>query len=87
MYISLFFRGAYASAMNKVWHPEHFICLSCQKSLSNCTFIFEDDKIFCDQCYENQVAATCFKCKRPIIGVSVDYIVVMVVSLVYTVYD
>ena len=62
-------RGAYSSAMNKVWHTEHFVCYRCQNPLSGGTFVFEEDKIFCNDCYEKQVAQICSLCRRPIVGV------------------
>lgn len=61
-------RGPFASAMGRVWHPEHFACSSCQKTLQNTTFVFEDEKIFCESCYQTNFSQTCFSCKKPILG-------------------
>ena len=72
MILFLSCRGAYSSAMNKVWHPEHFICHRCHSQLSGGTFIFEEDKIFCNNCYEKQVAQICSFCRKPIVGVSTN---------------
>lgn len=63
--------GPFASAMGRVWHPDHFACSSCNKTLQNTTFIFEDEKIFCEPCYQTNFSQTCFQCKKPILGVGV----------------
>lgn len=63
------FRGSYSSAMNKVWHPEHFVCYRCHCQLSGGTFVFEEEKIFCNNCYEKQVAQMCSLCRKAIVGV------------------
>lgn len=61
-------RGPFASAMGRVWHPEHFTCSNCTKALQNTTFVYEEDKIFCEDCYQNQFAQTCYSCHQPILG-------------------
>ena len=37
--------------------------------MQNTSFIFEEEKIFCEECYQNQFAQTCHACKKPIVGV------------------
>lgn len=61
-------RGPYATAMGRCWHPEHFVCSSCQKQLQNTMFVFEEESIFCEKCYEKKFAKTCHSCRRPIVG-------------------
>ena len=63
-------RGPYATAMGRCWHPEHFVCHSCQKQLQNTMFVFEEESIYCEKCYEKTFAKTCHSCHRPIVGVS-----------------
>ena len=64
------FRGPFASAMGKVWHPEHFVCSDCNKPLQNTTFVFEEEKIYCDECYQKNFAQICHSCQKSILGVS-----------------
>ena len=33
-------------------------------------FVFEEESIFCESCYEKKFAKTCHSCRRPIVGVS-----------------
>ena len=55
--------------MGKVWHTEHFTCSDCSKSLQNVNFLLEEEKIFCEDCYQKNFAKTCHACKAPIVGV------------------
>ena len=63
-------RGPFATAMGHSWHPEHFVCTSCHKQLQNTMFVFEEESIFCESCYEKKFAKTCHSCRRPVVGVS-----------------
>ena len=63
-------RGPFASAMGRVWHPEHFVCAGCNSTLQNTTFVYEEEKIFCESCYQKTFAQTCHGCNKPIVGVS-----------------
>lgn len=38
--------------------------------MQNTTFIFEEDNIFCEDCYQKDFAQTCHSCKQPVVGVS-----------------
>lgn len=64
-------RGPYVSALGKIWHPEHFVCTKCTKTLQNCGFIEEKGKRFCQSCYETHFARECKKCFKRIFGNSV----------------
>ena len=57
--------------MGRVWHPEHFICSTCHQQLNNTTFVFEEEQIFCEGCYEKTFAKTCYACHKPILGVGI----------------
>ncbi|CAI8032732.1 Paxillin [Geodia barretti] len=61
-------RGPYATAMGRSWHPEHFVCTSCQKQLQNTMFVFEEESIFCENCYAKKFAKTCHSCHKSIVG-------------------
>lgn len=65
-------RGPYVSALGKIWHPEHFVCTKCTKTLQNCGFIEEKGKRFCQSCYESHFARQCKKCSKRIFGNSVN---------------
>ena len=58
------------SAIGKTFHPEHFACNSCKNSLQNQGFVEEQDKMFCETCYNNFFAPKCASCGNSIIGVS-----------------
>lgn len=43
--------GRCITAMNKKFHPEHFICSFCTKQLNKGTFKEQNDKPYCHPCY------------------------------------
>lgn len=63
-------RGKYCQAIGKDWHPQCFKCQSpgCQASLQTTGFIEDQGKVFCRSCFERDIAYTCAKCNRKIIG-------------------
>jgi len=61
-------RGPFVSALGRTWHPEHFVCNSCKVSLQNQGFVEEQDKLFCETCYNSFFAPKCAACDKPIIG-------------------
>jgi len=65
-------KGPYVSALGKNWHPEHFVCSYCDKTLQNCGFMEEKDQRFCQECYETHFAHECKKCRKRIFGNSVS---------------
>eukprot|EP00026_Physarum_polycephalum_P012801 Phypoly_transcript_13134.p1 GENE.Phypoly_transcript_13134~~Phypoly_transcript_13134.p1 ORF type:complete len:268 (+),score=12.70 Phypoly_transcript_13134:114-917(+) len=44
--------GQYASALDRKWHPECFICDHCKKQLIGLSFAESNGKAFCVPCYE-----------------------------------
>ena len=38
-------------ALDMKWHPEHFICQSCGKSLAGISFLKKNGKPVCKSCY------------------------------------
>eukprot|EP00794_Sanderia_malayensis_P016682 gene16682-18376_t len=63
-------KGPFVSAIGKTWHPEHFCCDSCKKSLQNQGFVEEADKLYCEQCFNRYFAPKCASCGHAIIGVN-----------------
>jgi len=63
-------RGPFISALGKCWCPEHFICSNpaCKRSLQDCGFVEEKNTLYCENCFENHFAPTCFKCHQRIKG-------------------
>ena len=56
------------------WYTWSHVCICsvcvCHKQLQNTMFVFEEESIFCESCYEKKFAKTCHSCRRPIVGVS-----------------
>ena len=64
------FRGSFLSALGRNWHPEHFNCAGCRKSLQNKGFVEESDHLYCENCYDMKFAPHCDVCNEAIVGVS-----------------
>ncbi|TPX31920.1 hypothetical protein SmJEL517_g04872 [Synchytrium microbalum] len=62
------------NALDMKWHPEHFICQSCGKSLAGLNFLKKNGKPVCKDCYaklrarEAEIQDLCERCKKPITG-------------------
>ena len=61
--------GRMITAMNKPWHIEHFVCVQCNKELSNSAFYGYNGKPYCDRCYQEMFAPRCAYCNGPILDV------------------
>lgn len=59
------------TALNKSWHPDHFVCLKCDKPISGSTFNERDGSPICSDCFLQYFSEICASCKKPIKGVSV----------------
>ena len=59
-------------ALNKTWCPNHFICANnlCKRSLEQNGFVEEQDRLYCENCYETHFAPSCAKCFQRIKGVN-----------------
>ena len=66
----MLFRGSFLSALGRNWHPEHFNCAGCRKSLQNKGFVEESDNLYCENCYDMKFAPHCDVCNEAIVGVS-----------------
>ena len=72
VYFKVYFylRGSFLSALGRNWHPEHFNCAGCRKSLQNKGFVEESDNLYCEGCYDMKFAPHCDVCNEAIVGVS-----------------
>uniref|UniRef100_A0AAY5EBJ8 PDZ and LIM domain 5b n=1 Tax=Electrophorus electricus TaxID=8005 RepID=A0AAY5EBJ8_ELEEL len=61
-------RGPFLVAMGKSWHPEEFNCARCRSSLAEVGFVEEGGAVYCERCYEQFFAPTCFRCQKKILG-------------------
>lgn len=65
--------GNFISALGFKWHPEHFKCFDCNKTLS--VIFFElNGSIYCDDHYYERKGEICEGCKSIIKGPSIDAI-------------
>jgi len=72
--------GRCVTALNKKWHPEHFVCTHCGKSLAGGSFVERNGFPYCKGCKkpEDPVPApstndVCGRCKKPIVG---EYVII-----------
>jgi hypothetical protein len=54
------------SALDRTWHPEHFVCHDCQRPFGEEGFHEKEDQAFCKDCYFGQFAPKCGGCSEPI---------------------
>ncbi|XP_043087657.1 PDZ and LIM domain protein 5b isoform X2 [Puntigrus tetrazona] len=61
-------RGPFLVAMGKSWHKEEFNCSHCRSSLADVGFVEERGSVYCERCYEQFLAPTCFRCQQKVLG-------------------
>ncbi|KAI8819404.1 uncharacterized protein EV422DRAFT_568834 [Fimicolochytrium jonesii] len=64
-------RGKCITAMDMKWHPDHFTCVTCGKSLAGSTFVKKKSKPYCKPCVERlkvkeKAVELCDRCKKPV---------------------
>lgn len=62
----LIFDGQYTKALGKDFHADHFVCVSCNKSLTGNRYVLTDDHPCCVPCYEQTFTHSCRVCERRI---------------------
>jgi len=62
----LIFAGQYTKALGKDFHAEHFVCVSCNESLTGSRYVLTDEHPCCIPCYEQNFTHTCRVCERRI---------------------
>eukprot|EP00116_Pleurobrachia_bachei_P015861 sb/3476123/ len=55
------------TALGKSWHPEHFVCVRCNRELGSCKFFEKNDQPYCEEDYHAEFAPRCFACNMPIV--------------------
>ena len=65
-FFQLIFSGTYTEAKGKSWHKYHYCCASCGQELHGKLHKEDNEKLFCEKCYNSEVAIKCFKCQTSI---------------------
>jgi paxillin len=58
-------------ALDKVYHPDHFVCFDCKKPIKESKFQENNNEPYCDSCYSKKFLKKCKACGEPIKDVSV----------------
>ncbi|KAK0147541.1 Leupaxin [Merluccius polli] len=58
--------GKIITALGEVWHPEHFVCVSCNTELGTQGFFERDGRPYCNKDYHRLFSPRCGYCKGPI---------------------
>lgn len=58
--------GDVMQALGNTYHPEHFVCNSCQEPLGTKSFYESDGQPTCDRCYKNMFCPRCAFCNEAI---------------------
>jgi len=56
------------TAMNKKWHPEHFVCTTCNQPFPGGTFFEKEGRPYCEKDFYGGFAPKCAQCGQPITG-------------------
>ncbi|XP_069704768.1 paxillin-like [Periplaneta americana] len=59
-------KGRIISALEKTWHPDHFVCAGCNKPITSGRFYQKDGKPYCEEDYSNLYLKKCVSCNQPI---------------------
>ncbi|CAF0990800.1 unnamed protein product [Brachionus calyciflorus] len=59
--------GQVITALGYLWHPEHFICNHCKKSIGTSIFYEKNMKPYCEQDYFDLFSPKCAACSNPIL--------------------
>ncbi|CBY11288.1 unnamed protein product [Oikopleura dioica] len=59
--------GRCVNACGKQWHPEHFVCSTCERPFSQSKYFLGPDNMpYCEKHYNIQFGEVCFNCNLPI---------------------
>lgn len=61
-------KGAYISALDQSWHPDHFVCTHCAEPFGGNQFRKHDNKPYCEKHFEELFAPKCASCGLGIAG-------------------
>lgn len=62
--------GQVITALGYMWHPEHFVCYSCNTTIGTNVFYEKDNKPYCEKDYLELFSPKCAACTRPILDVN-----------------
>jgi len=57
------------TALARLWHPEHFICVHCKEFLGTRNFFERDSLPYCERDYHLLFSPRCAFCSGPILDV------------------
>jgi len=60
--------GEKMEAMGRIYHPDHFVCVSCTEPIGTGMFYDVEQQPTCSRCYNNQFCPKCAHCDRAIEG-------------------
>ncbi len=60
--------GRYLSALDAVWHPEHFCCAVCNRPITDAQFYLHNEQPCHPICYTDNIAPRCTICNEPLTG-------------------
>lgn len=58
--------GPVMNALDKTWHPEHFVCAQCSRTFPDGNFVEHEGKAYCEDDYNELFGARCAHCMKPI---------------------
>ena len=61
-------QGQYLSALNAIWHPDHFLCGGCGQPVRDASFNVHEGKPYHTTCFTERVLPRCPVCKKPVTG-------------------
>ncbi|XP_048868819.1 transforming growth factor beta-1-induced transcript 1 protein-like isoform X1 [Brienomyrus brachyistius] len=60
--------GQVVTALGRVWHPEHFVCMECETELGSRNFFEKDGRPYCEADYFSLYSPHCAHCNKPILN-------------------
>jgi len=58
--------GEVVQALGRMWHPEHFVCVSCRTPLGTASFYESQGSAYCANCWKTMFCPRCAHCDQPI---------------------
>lgn len=59
--------GQVITALARLWHPEHFMCVHCREPIGTRNFFERDSQPYCERDYHLLFSPTCASCNGPIV--------------------
>jgi len=58
--------GEITTALGRTYHPEHFVCGTCETVIGGGNFFEKDGQPQCNKCYQSHYCPKCARCDKPI---------------------